>query len=309
MTFQTTRLSGTGSACPEKAEYAFLEAMQAVFGPLDFVPAMDGAIHREHAPGDNSGTRNLWYVGFTDNIASGAFGSWKLGRTETWSSRQPTSTAELHLIRQRMEQAKAQRLAERQQQQQLAADKARLLWSQALPASPDHAYLVAKGVAPHNLRQRGQALLVPLIHDGQLVNLQFIQADGSKRFLTGGRLKGCCSPIGNPDPSQRFLVCEGWGTGATLHQNTGNTILCAMTANNLEAVAVALRSQFPAAEILICGDDDRLTPGNPGRKAARGAAVAASARYCFPVWPVDAPQDLTDFNDLACWQKRQGVNV
>lgn len=307
--FKNPALAGMGSACPEKAEYSFLESMQSVFGRLDFVPVGDGALHRFHVPDDKQGTLNGWYVLYLDGLPSGAFGSWKTGETHTWSSRQPASSTELHLIRQRMEQAKAQRQAERQRQQQQAADKARLLWSQSLPASPAHAYLVAKGVAAHGLRQRGQVLLVPLYANGQLVNLQFIQPDGSKRFLSGGRLKGCCSPIGNPDPSQRFLVCEGWATGATLHQNTGNTTLCAMTANNLEAVAVALRNQFPAAEILICGDDDRRTPGNPGRKAARGAAVAANARYCFPVWPVDAPQDLTDFNDLVCWQKRQGVNA
>lgn len=302
--FKNPALAGTGSACFEKPEYAFWEAMQATLGPLDSLPVGDGTLHRIHIPGDKSGTLNGWYVLHLDGLPSGAFGSWKTGQTHTWSSRQPVSNTELRLLFDRIEQVKAQRKAEQQQRQHSAMEKAQYLWAKAMPPDPAHPYLSNKGVLAHNLRQSREALLVPLIDaNGQLTNLQFIHPDGSKRFLTGGRLKGCCSPIGYFDPSQRFLVCEGWATGATLHQNTGNTTLCAMTASNLAPVAEALRAHYPKAEILICGDDDRFTLNNPGRKAARYAALAASAQYCLPVWPAGAPEDLTDFNDLACWLK------
>ncbi|SEI82293.1 putative DNA primase/helicase, partial [Azotobacter beijerinckii] len=38
----------------------FRDALQAVFGPLDWMPDPDGQIHRFHVPGDRSGSRNGW---------------------------------------------------------------------------------------------------------------------------------------------------------------------------------------------------------------------------------------------------------
>lgn len=301
MDFQTTRLSGTGSACLQKPEYSFLESMQSVFGRLDFVPKMDGHFHRFRVPEDKSGTRNGWYVGFLDNIASGAFGSWKTSHTQTWSSRQPSDPIEAELIRQRMEQAKAKRHAEQQQQHQQAADKARQIWQKALPANPSHAYLVAKSVAPHSLRQRGNALLVPLIHDGKLVNLQFIQPDGSKRFLSGGQVKGAYSPIGPLQSGKPLYLCEGWATGATLHQHTGYPIACALNAGNLLPAGQRLKARYPDLELIIAGDDDRQTEGNTGCTKAIEAANQLGCSVVFPAWPADAPLNLSDFNDLSRW--------
>lgn len=301
MDFQTTRLSGMGSACLQKAEYSFLESMQSVFGRLDFVPVGDGALHRFHVPDDKRGTLNGWYVLHLDGIASGAFGSWKLGQTGTWSSRQPTDPIEAELVRQRIEQVKAQRHAEQQQRHQNAAEKARRLWTTAIPARSEHPYLVKKGVPAHNLRQRGQVLLVPLYANGQLVNLQFIQADGAKRFLSGGQVKGTYSPIGQIQHGKPLYLCEGWATGATLHQHTGCPVACAMNAGNLLPAGQSLKARYPDLELIVAGDDDRLTEGNPGRTAANATALALGAALVFPNFPDHAPLSLTDFNDLALW--------
>lgn len=69
---------------------AFCNTMQAVYGPLDWLPVPDGTIHRFHVHGDKPGTRCGWYVLYLDGIASGAFGSWKVGDTHIWSRRRPT---------------------------------------------------------------------------------------------------------------------------------------------------------------------------------------------------------------------------
>ncbi|MNF96637.1 DNA primase TraC [compost metagenome] len=76
-----------------------------------------------------------------------------------------------------------------------------------------------------------------------------------------------------------------------------------MNAGNLKAVALALRARYPGLTILIAGDDDRQTEGNPGRTAANAAAVAAGGQVAFPDWPDDAPTTLSDFNDLANWKR------
>lgn len=277
----------------------FRDALQAVFGRLEWLPEADGQIHRFHVPGDRSGSRNGWYLLFADGIASGCFGSWRVGDTHTWSSRKPTDPLEAQLIAQRVDLARQKRDAERMQRQQSAADYAARSWSRAPSASRAHAYLMQKRVGPHGLRQQGNRLLVPLYRDGALVNLQRIGSDGDKRFLFGGALKGCYSPIGTI--TQTLYVCEGWATGATIHEATGLAVACAMNAGNLEHVALVLRAKYPNARLVIAGDDDRQTEGNPGRKAATAAALAVGGEVSFPDWPADAPASLTDFNDLACW--------
>jgi putative DNA primase/helicase len=284
----------------------FRAELAATFGPLDWLPIPDGQIHRFHVPGDRTGSRNGWYVLYLDGIASGAFGSWKAGSSRTWSSREPADYREVEQLRQRIEQAKRQREAEQHQRQQAAAERAGRLWRAAGSAAPDHPYLIAKGVKAHGLRQRGDELLVPLIHAGRVVNLQRIALDGAKRFLFGGRVAGCYSPIGTIEPGGLLYVCEGWATGATLHEHTGAAVACALNAGNLLDAGRQLRRLYPNAQLVFAGDDDRQTAaegkGNPGRTAANAAAVAAGGQVVFPVWPADAPLSLSDFNDLAAWR-------
>ncbi len=145
-------------------------------------------------------------------------------------------------------------------------------------------------------------MLIPLYSSGVLVNLQRITTNGNKRFLFGGRIKGAYSPLGRITPGKPLCICEGWATGATLHES-GYTVACAMNAGNLKPVALALRAEYHTAEIIIAGDDDRQTEGNPGRAAANAAAAACGGLVTFPEWPADAPLTLSDFNDLAAWSR------
>lgn len=285
----------------------FRDVLQSAYGLLDWLPMDDGDIHRFHVPGDKPGTLNGWYCLFADGIASGAFGSWKVGGTNTWCSREPVDAREAEQVRQRIEQARRQREAERQRRQLRAAGLAQRWWRAARRADPAHPYLVAKAIRAHGLRQRGDDLLIPLYAGGVLVNLQRIARDGDKRFLYGGRIKGAYSPLGRITPGKPLCICEGWATGATLHAS-GYTVACAMNAGNLKPVALALRADHPGIEIIIAGDDDRETEaegkGNPGRTAAHEAAVACGGLVTFPEWPADAPLSLSDFNDLAAWRCR-----
>lgn len=197
--------------------------------------------------------------------------------------------------------------AELQVRQRHAARHAAQLWSRAKPADRLHAYLQAKQVPRFLLRQLGQGrLLIPLCSDGHLVNLQIIHAGGEKRFLPGGRVQGCYSPLGKISEGCRLYVCEGWATGATLHEHTGSPVVCAMNAGNLKPVAKAMRDRYgDSLDLVIAGDDDRQTHCNPGRSAANRAATATGARIVFPEWPEGAPEELSDFNDLHLWRSQQ----
>jgi len=281
----------------------FNDSLQATFGPLNWTPIPDGQIHRFHVPGDRAGSCNGWYVLHLGAIACGAFGSWKARGSSTWSSRKPADPMEAQLIRQRVEQARHQREAEQRQRQQAAAIEAQRLWSSSAPVDPHHPYLSAKGCRPHGLRQRDDVLLVPLYLGRVLVNLQRIAADGCKRFLSGGRVKGCYSPIGTLEPGQPLYVCEGWATGATIHEHNSAAVACAMNAGNLLEVGRQLQRHYPDSPLIIAGDDDRQTEGNPGRSAATQAAAALGCGLVLPPWSGTEPLSLSDFNDLRQWRE------
>lgn len=276
----------------------FRDAMQRTGqAPPDVIEG-DGLLHRYHVAGDRRGTLNGWYCLHLDGRPAGIFGSWKTGFRATWAAggRRLGDTeraAFANLVK--MARSKAQ--AERRAGHEAAAIEARGEWAAGRPANPEHRYLIAKGVKPHNLRQTGEALLVPLFDAfGLLWNVQRILANGTKLFRPG-RAGGLFSPIGDLTDPTRLLICEGWATGATLHEESGEPVLCAMNAGNLLSVAKAARVTWPRADLVICADNDRHTAGNPGVTKATEAASATGSRLIVPEFPEWARG--SDFNDLA----------
>ena len=186
--------------------------------------------------------------------------------------------------------------------QQTAANTAQTWFHNGRQADSLHPYLARKLVKPYNLRQRGDDLLIPLYLHNELVNIQSVQPDGSKRFLPGGRAKGCYSLIGQIESGRDLYICEGWATGATIHESTGMAVVCAMSASNLLEVGLWIQECYFDIRLIIAGDDDRQTKGNPGTTAAAKAASALNCYMVLPTFPANAPMSLTDFNDLACWR-------
>lgn len=212
-------------------------------------------------------------------------------------------STEILVTRQHLEQQQRDAQLQLQKRQAAAARQAATIWRQGRQADRLHTYLQAKQVQPFGLRQISQGrLAVPLVLAGRLINLQVIDGQGAKRFLAGGRVQGCYCPLGRIVDGCRLYICEGWATGATLHQHTGAPVVCALNAGNLKPVALAMRERFgKRVELVIAGDDDRLNPDNPGRTSANRAAAAADALVVFPEWPYDGPAELSDFNDLHLW--------
>lgn len=281
----------------------FRNAMfEAGITPPDVIEA-DGLLHRFRVEGDKRGTLNGWYSLHLDGRAAGIFGSWKTGLRQTWATNgRRLDEAERETFAELVRAARAKAEAERRAGHEAQAIEARREWDAAPPAPTAHPYLVAKGVQPHGLRQAGAVLLVPLFDAfGLLWNVQRIQADGSKRFRPG-RAGGLFSPIGDLADPARLLICEGWATGATLHEESGHPVLCAMNAVNLLPVAKAARASWPAADLVICADNDRSTPGNPGLTKATEAAKATGAKLIVPQF--HEGETGTDFNDLAAIRRK-----
>lgn len=285
----------------------FLKELQAMFGQLSFIPIPDGAIHRFQIPGDRAGSRNGWYVLYADGVPSGAFGSWKAGTSHTWSAKGDFDPVEREAFRRRLEETQRQRIKAQEERHAAAAMNAAALWVKATPASNAHPYLTLKAVPHFNLKQLGGILLVPLVNaDGKLMNIQRITAQGAKRFLPGGRITGCFSLLGRIADTGSLYICEGWATGAAVHQITGRPVACAMNCGNLLPVAKALRQKYPTLEMIIAGDDDRNTEGNPGRSKANEAAAKSGALVTFPAF-CRSDCSCTDFNDAHCCRINGGA--
>ncbi|MBP9060606.1 MAG: PriCT-2 domain-containing protein, partial [Rhodoferax sp.] len=133
--------------------------------------------------------------------------------------------------RQQAEQANQQAAHER------AASEAALLW-QAASNTGQSAYLERKGVKPYGVRFAADGcILVPLIDAfGKLWNVQRIAphkpANGGtdKLFLKGGRKSGLFHWCGDPAGADALLICEGYATGASLHECTGRPVAVAFDA-------------------------------------------------------------------------------
>lgn len=250
----------------------------------------DGRLTRYRVQGDKPGSRNGWAVQHSHPIGAGAFGSWKTGESHTWrdAATQPQTQAQRVELQHQLAAMQQARASEQTAVQAAARDRAATLWARAHPATGGHPYLTRKRVPAYAVRQLRDMLVLPARDcDGVLHSLQFISADGSKRFLTGGRIAGCYYAIGTPFAA--LLLAEGYATGATLHQATGEAVACCFHCGNLLAVARALRDKYPRLRLIVCADDDQATPGNPGITHARAAAEAVGGFLAVPAFVGSAP--------------------
>jgi putative DNA primase/helicase len=245
----------------------------------------DGKLHRFHIEGHKRGTRNGAYILYADKCPAGWFQDFKSGISRTWRSSSGSFVSNDLIIR--IEEAKRQRETEQRQAQQKAAAKAAYIWRFSKPVT-NHPYLTVKRIQSHGARLYHDALVIPIYNEsGRLVNFQFINADGDKRFLSGGCKRSCFHVIGNL--TNRILICEGFATGASLYENSCQRVVVAFDAGNLLPVSDVIKTLHPAHEIIICGDNDK---SGIGQTKAREAALAVGGKILIPPIP---GQDWNDF--------------
>jgi len=175
------------------------------------------------------------------------------------------------------------RIAEQQQKQVDAAKKAAFIYNN-VTVEP-HPYLIRKGFAEPAKVWKG-LLTVPMRVDGKLVGLQLIQADGTKKFLSGQRTKGASLVIDNHG---RNVLVEGLATGLSVRRALKSmrqryTIHVCFSAGNM--VEIAQSVQDP----LVIADNDPM-----------GISIAKkiASRY----WLGEAGEDFNDF------EQRVGVQA
>lgn len=286
---------------------AFRKAMtDAGLSPPDDIIS-DGVLHR-FATNGQARDRAGYYVLHGDGITAGIFGDWRTGVKEKWcaKSAQDLTPSELQTIRERMQAMQAEREDNERVLQAEAAIRAEHIWQAAPPAPANHPYLVRKGVKPHTLRAHADGrLIVPIRRGGRLISLQFIDADGGKRYLLGGEKRGGSHALTQPNTThQAVVICEGYATGASIFEATGLPTVVALDAANLAYVAQSTRDAFADVSIVIAGDND-IVDGKPntGLIAATEAAKAVGGFVAVP----EMGGQKCDWNDAFLAQGPEAV--
>ena len=277
---------------------------------------IDGQIHRfstNDKIGDNAG----WYV-LKDygDFTFGAFGDWRTGIQEKWSSKDESQMSEVEKdeMWKEIRRIKKSNEEDRLQKQKKVAEEAERIWGSAELAESDHPYLVRKGVKSYGLKKVKydglEVLLVPLVDEfGKIWSFQRIYPDqrrADKILLKNGRTSGLYFTIG--DLSIQRVVCEGYATGASIHAATGYCVHVAFNAWNLKAVAQTIRKLHSDVDLFIAADDDYKTDGNPGVTKATEACRSSKAIIAIPVWSKERGEKDTDFNDLFNSEGPQSIN-
>lgn len=285
-------LTGGQSGAPEMQLRAAMEA-HGLIPPT--TPIMDGRVHR--CPGVGGGKRDDagWWVAYTDgDVPAGAFGCWRTGLSEHWSANigRELTASERAIQQVAYALAREARERERAETQEAAASEVRKIWAEAtMPCSREHEYMSRKGLAEHptaRVMPDGR-LVVPLYgtHDTGLISLQYISADGQKRYHPGGRAGDGHCWLGW-DERGPVYVAEGYATALTIHQQTGRPAVAAFSAGSLPKIVGWLRESLGAGrEIVIVADLDANGTGQM-------YADQAGAKYGCRVVVSPTPTDLND---------------
>jgi len=283
------RPDGTPPPRPEQQLYeALCELGQIDMAPSDIVA--DGEIHRFRIDGKRG--ENGWYVLYGDGVPAGAYGDWATGQTGEFVAdmgRQLTSLEQMRNA-QRVAEARQARDRARTARSSAAMEVASAVWEQAEPAGDRHPYLESKGIGASNARVGSDGrLLVPMRGmDGDLVSLQYIADDGSKRFHRG-------APAGDghyragPEPDGLAYVVEGFADAETIHQTIGATAYAALSADAIPSLARRIRERYgELLQIVVVADNDS---SGAGAKAAKAAAESTGSRTVH----VPDPGDINDY--------------
>lgn len=262
----------------------------------------DGTIHRFDVDAD--GDKKGWYVAhFTEEMSYASYGDWSEGQTYKWHSLKDTVVTpdQNKKIKSAILEAQKKCDEERAHEQSEAAKKCKELWNAVADAPDDHPYLKKKGVKPYGIKlhQSNNNLIIPVLSSGKTSSLQSIKESGKKSFFPNGKVSGGYHLIGDVGPL--VLMCEGYATGASLYEATGIPTVVAFNAGNLPKVAKELKKEYPDANFIICADNDKWTPGNPGRTKATEAAEVLSGIVAYPKFKqpeIDKHGKPTDWNDF-----------
>lgn len=253
------------------------------FGPTD-------DIVRVATTQDKRGKRSGWYSLHEEaGLLYGVVGNWQTGEQVKFYGREVSHIDEDLLRTMRMKQEAREREAAELKRKN-AAEAAEMI--RHLPPCPeDHPYLIRKRIKPHGALLVGSDLLLPMFDAaGNVVSTQAIAPDGDKTFRTGCTSRGMFG-IGGPTPT--VVVCEGFATGASIHEATGLRVYVVFSAGNLPALIgdIAQIEAVNGAQVVIAADNDASGTGQ--REAEKAAEKIGGAQVLMPA------EVGADWNDIS----------
>ncbi|MDX1816095.1 MAG: VapE family protein [Marinobacter sp.] len=278
-----------------------------------------GTLVRCKVDGDKGSAKAGWYVVHENRRSdgttyyTGTVGNFRLGEQRNIQPKGLKLTAEEKAaFKKQMADAKKARDLQRRWDAKRAAKRADRAWLK-LSTTGTSPYLQRKQVKGYGVRYYKDRLAVPMMDiTGAIAGLQIIYPEKhpekgrDKDYWPYGVDKDAkFHQIGEVFRSKNkpVVVCEGYATGASIHEATRYPVFVAFDAGNLLRVAQAIRGVYPRNPIIVASDDDFRTqrpngdPWNPGVEKATATAQAVNGYVVRPVFPAGVERG-TDFNDL-----------
>lgn len=290
----------------------FVEECRTVLFDVGLAPEdliADGTLQRCRLAGKKTG-RDGAYTIHTDPPYSLWWTNWCTGDSGTHTAHGQGMQGQANA--QHMAQVRQAREADQAARHRAAMERAKSIWEKSRVANDEHPYLKRKNIVHSGTRVTTTgSLIIPVLSSStptvkaseaidyaqHIQSLQFIATDGSKKFLTDGKIAGGFYriPAASPDGERVLCVTEGYATAGSIHLATGYACYAALSAKNLVNVARMLRAQYPDYQIVICADNDAKSSTNVGLKSAQGAVQACGGLLAMP--PSNDNKSC-DFNDL-----------
>lgn len=240
--------------------------------------------------GKSRSNRAGWCRLITPTLA--IYGDWSTGLSEVWCDGTHRDDAESRRLLMEARAREVEFMKEQRTTQARVAHEAGIELERSILMP--HPYLERKGFPELVGFVRGERLLIPMrdpTRYRELINLQQIWPDGTKRFMPGGRARGAIHRIGAPH-AWHTVLCEGYATGLSLDAalslvSPSHAVIVCFSATNLVLVA----ERFPKA--FIAADNDKSATGAE-------AAKRTSLKWAMP------PDVGDDFNDM---QRKRGLHT
>lgn len=282
-----------------------LEALnQAGYRP-ELPLVFDGGIKRFKLESDDT-KKSGWYIGYDEGERGFlVFADWKSGRETTklcFAQSGFTDKKSMASAQRKLDSLERKARTDQKLRQETAHAEAEKIWRESL-ISTSHPYLTTKKLkSSYGARIWRDLLVLPVLdRKGKIWGLQTIDAKGTKLFTPGTKKKGCFFLIGEIESPKEIFLCEGFATGASLHQSDGCMVAVAFDAGNLKTVALELEKKYPGVNVVLAADRDEV-----GLQKAESAAQAVGGEMITPQFETENPK-LTDFNDLMSTEGEEKV--
>lgn len=139
---------------------------------------------------------------------------------------------------------------------------------------------------------RENALIIPL-HDlktGELVSLQFINANGSRGYIANSTIANAVHVVTGRHPLLSWIgLAEGYADALTIAILTDAEVIMACDAGGLTSKAERIQALYPDKRLVFFADNDE---SNTGQKAAKAAQKLTGG---YIVTPPDVGDDWNDY--------------